>query len=138
MLFAIYIADIHQADESQIEDCRGISFVDDITWVAEGVDLYDVVRKLEGCAAASLQWAEDNAVRFEASKTEAVLFSRKRQHRRCRWAIRVGDQQVHFAEGATRWLGIWLDSALTLAKNRSIRIGRARQAEARLRRIINT
>ena len=35
VLFAIYIADIHQAVESQIEDCRGISFVDDITWVAE-------------------------------------------------------------------------------------------------------
>ena len=47
VLFAIYIADIHQAVESQIEDCRGISFVDDIAWVAEGVDLDDVVRKLE-------------------------------------------------------------------------------------------
>ena len=132
VLFAIYIADIYQTVESQIEDCRGISFVDDITWVAEGVDLEDMVRKLEGCAATSLQWAEDNAVRFETSKTEAVLFSRRRQHRRCGRAIRVGDQQVHFAEGATCWLGIWLDSALTLAKNRGIRIGRARQAEARL------
>ena len=81
MLFAIYIADMHQAFEGQIEDCRGISFVDDITWVAEGVDLDDVVRKLEGCAAASLQWAEGNAVRFETSKAEAVLFSRRRQHR---------------------------------------------------------
>ena len=91
VLFAIYIADIHQAVEGQIEDCRGISFVDDITWVAEGVDLDDVVRKLEGCAAASLQWAEGNAVRFETSKTEAVLFSRRRQHRRCGRAIRVGD-----------------------------------------------
>ena len=55
--------------------------MDDITWVAEGVDLDDVVRKLEGCAAASLQWAEDNAVRFETSKMEAVLFSKRRQHK---------------------------------------------------------
>ena len=33
VLFAIYITDIHQAVESQVEDSRGISFVDDVTWV---------------------------------------------------------------------------------------------------------
>ena len=50
----------------------------------------------------------------------------------------MGDQEIRFAKGATRWLGIWLDSALTLAENRRVRIGRARQAEARLRRIVST
>ena len=63
VLFAIYIADIHGAVEGQMEDCRGISFVDDITWVAKGVDLDDVVRKLEGCAAASLKWATQSSLR---------------------------------------------------------------------------
>ena len=43
VLFAIYIADIHQAVEGQVEDCRGIPFVDDVAWVAEGVDLDGVV-----------------------------------------------------------------------------------------------
>ena len=140
VLFAIYIADIHQAVAGQMEDCRGISFMDDVIWVTEGRDLDDVVRKLEGCAAASLRWAESNAVCFETSKTEVVLFSRRRgpRHRRCERTIRVGDQQIRFAEGATHWLGIWLDSALTLAENRRIRIGKGRQAEARLRRIIST
>ena len=62
---------------------RGISFVDDVTWVVEGTDLDDVVKKLEGCAAASLRWAESNAVQFETTKAEAVLFSRRNRHRRC-------------------------------------------------------
>ena len=65
VLFAIYISDIHQAVESQAEDYRGISFVDDVTWLAEGMDLEDVIRKLEKCAEASLEWAGRNAVRFE-------------------------------------------------------------------------
>lgn len=56
VLFAIYIAGIHQAVESQIEDSRGISFVDDVTWILEGTDLNDVVDKLERCADASLRW----------------------------------------------------------------------------------
>ena len=80
VLFALYIAEIHQAVESQMEDCRGISFVDDITWVVEGTDLNDVIAKIEGCARASLEWAEDNAVRFETSKAEAILFSRIQKH----------------------------------------------------------
>ena len=57
VFFAIYIADIHKAVERQVEDSRGISFVDDVTWLVEGTDLNDVVSKLERCAAASLQWA---------------------------------------------------------------------------------
>ena len=65
VLFAIYIADIHEAVESQVEDSRGISFVDGVTWLVEGTDLNDVVSKLERCAAASLHWASCNAVSFE-------------------------------------------------------------------------
>ena len=33
--FAIYIADIHQAVESQVKDSMGISFVDDVTWLVD-------------------------------------------------------------------------------------------------------
>ena len=54
-LFAIYIADIHGAVEDQVEDSRGISYVDDVTWIAEGTDIDDVVSKLERCAQASLR-----------------------------------------------------------------------------------
>ena len=92
VLFAIYITDIHEAAENQAEDSRGIPFVGDVTWVVEGNDLDDVVRKLEQFAAASFQWADDNAVRFETSKTEAIIFSRRRRHRRCERGIRMGGQ----------------------------------------------
>lgn len=49
----------------------------------------------------------------------------------------MGSEMVRFAPEVTRWLGIWLDSALTLRENRRRRIGKACQAEARLRRIVN-
>ena len=45
-LFAIYIADIHEAVEDQVEDSRGISYVDDVTWVVERTDVVDVVDML--------------------------------------------------------------------------------------------
>ena len=44
---------------------------------------------------------------------------------------------MRFAQEATRWLGIWSDSALTLQENQQRRIGRAGQADARIQRIVN-
>ena len=97
----------------------------------------DVVEKLERCAAANLEWAGNNAVRFEESKTEAILFSKRRRHKRCRREIRGGaSHRVRFNRESTRWLGIWLDAFLSLAENGRRSIGKTRQAEARLRRIV--
>ena len=102
-LFAIYVADIHGAVESRVEDSRGVSYVDDVTWIAEGATVDEVVERLERCAQVSLEWADSNAVRFEESKSEAILFSNQRRHRRCRREIRVGDShRVRFAGEATR------------------------------------
>ena len=124
-------AEIRGAVGGRVKDSRGISFVDDITWLVEGTNLNDVVNKLERCAAGN------NAVRFETSKTETILFSRKRKHRRCNRTIKVGDQSAMFAPEATPWLAIWLDSTLSLPENRRRRIAKTHQAEARLRRIVN-
>ena len=49
----------------------------------------------------------------------------------------MGDHTVHLSREATRWLGIWLDSTLSLAENGRRRIGRARQAEFKLWSIVN-
>ena len=49
----------------------------------------------------------------------------------------MGNQRVRFAPEATRWLGIWLDPALTLRKNRRRRLYNARQAAAKIRRTVN-
>ena len=101
-LFAIYIADIHGAVEDQVEDSRGISYVDDVAWIVEGVDVDDVSR-MERCAQTSLEWADSNAVRFEESKTEAILFSNRRRHRQCRREIRVGSRsEEHTSELQSR------------------------------------
>ena len=36
-LFSLRIADIHGEVEDQVEDSRGISYVDDVTWIVDGV-----------------------------------------------------------------------------------------------------
>ena len=89
-------------------------------------------------AEESLRWARGNAVHFEISKTEAVLLSRRRGLRQAAAAepVRVGDLLFPFASKATRWLGVWLDSALTLRTSRRKALNRARAKEAALRRLV--
>ena len=49
--------------------------------------------------------------------------------------IQVGNHQVAYNKEATRWLGVYLDSSLTLKEHHRTRMRKARQAEGRLRRL---
>ena len=114
VLFCIYLSGVHGAVEERVQGARGISFVDDVTWFVEGGCIEEVAAGLERCAQESIRWARSNVVRSKASKTEAILLSRKKglgQQIGSR-AIQVGDRRVSFAREATRWLEVWLDSAL--------------------------
>lgn len=101
---------------------RSISLVDDVTWLAEGDNISEVVHRLERCAAASLRWAGDNAVRFE---TQALAGERREtdQSGRAGRALRQGVYPV--ARSVAR-LGSYPPG------NRQRRLDKARQAEARL------
>ena len=77
VLFALYIAEIHGVAEDLVEECRGISFVDGANCIVEVTNIDDVTSKLERCAAARIRLADNNAVRLEALKTEAVLCSKR-------------------------------------------------------------
>ena len=51
--------------------------------------------------------------------------------------VRVGDAFFPFASEATRWLGVYLDSALTLRTSRRKAINRAKAKEAALKRLVS-
>ena len=90
VLSAIYIANIHSEVEGRVEDGRGISFVDDVTWVVEGEDMPDLVAKLERCAEGSLRWVESNAVRDKQGGGPFFSRSRRQWKGKGRRPIRVG------------------------------------------------
>jgi hypothetical protein len=113
-----------------------LSFVDDVTWIVEGADDAEVTVKLNKCAATCLTWAQDNAVRFEEDKTEAILFSRRREHQRgSEEAVVVGNHAAPFNEQAIRWLGFWLDPKLTLNHHHQKWLAKAKQQQARISRL---
>ena len=50
-------------------------------------------------------------------------------------SVRVGDYEVQFNQHATRWLGIWIDSKMTLKEHHSARMKKARKAMHRIRHL---
>jgi len=121
ILFAIYTSGLIKWVEDYVS-AEGLSFVDDLGWVATGSDVNQVVTILERCAAKSIEWASRRGLQFDTAKMEAALFSRRRGHKKhlqpkLTAKIMVGDGFIRFNRQATRWLGVWMDAHLTLKEH---------------------
>jgi len=133
ILFTTYLSGIFDKVEAAVPSIRGLSFVDDISWWADGADSSAVAAKLSAAAAASIDWAAANGVAFDYGKTEAALFHKKRTAPTA--TVAVGTSEVPFNKGATRWLGIWLDAQLSLKEHHATRMKEGSKAMTRLRRL---
>jgi hypothetical protein len=104
VLFAIYLAEIHQEMKEAIEGSSGLTFIDDVTWLIEAPYIPQLIRKREKCTRLCQEWAQRNTIRFETSKMEAILLSRNMKH--CKEGdmakIRVGEHHTKFNSEATR------------------------------------
>jgi len=63
------------------------------------------------------------------------MFWRKRKGAEAKAKVRVGDNIVPFNKEATRWLGVWLDSQLTLKVHHATRLNSRQNAMAHLQRL---
>ena len=134
LLFALYMGGVHEHMDRCLPRIQGLSFVDDVTWIAAGTSVREISIQLGRAAETAIRWGRSNAVAFEISKTEAILLSRSRRHWKDRASdgVRVGDWVVSYNRKATRWLGIWIDYKLSFRENVTASVGRARRAERRL------
>lgn len=57
ILFAMHTPELLQWLKDRVHRVEGLSFIDDLGWVATGKDLTQVVRKLNACPAESIEWA---------------------------------------------------------------------------------
>jgi hypothetical protein len=133
ILFVTYLSGIFDVVERAVPGIKGLSFADDIAWWARGKNEEEVATKLAEAAAVSLDWAKDNGVAFDHGKTEAALFRKSRAVPTA--TIQVGSKAIPFNTQATRWLGVWLDSQLTLKGHQTIRLKEGRKVMGRLRQL---
>jgi len=133
ILFVTYLSGIFDEVERAVPGIKGLSFADDVGWWAKADSEDEVAAKLAEAAAAALDWAKNNGVAFDQGKTEAVLFRQKKTAPTA--TVWVGTSNIPFNTEATRWLGVWLDSQLTLKEHHAIRLKEGKKAMGRLRRL---
>jgi len=92
-----------------------------------------VAEALGRAAGVAQDWAGVNGVTFHQAKTEAMFLSKRR--RKPTESVRVGVHEVPFNQHATRWLGVWIDSKMTLKEHHSARMKKVRRAMQCIRRL---
>ena len=134
LLFALYMSGLHRFMDQHAQGVTTLSFVDDVTLMVSATSVREVSTQLERGARLAIRWGERNAATFETAKTEAILLSRSRRHWKDKTLefVHVGGRRVSYNRGATRWLGIWIDSRLNFKENTERATARARKAESRL------
>ena len=142
VLFVKYLSWLFGRVEEKEEECGsdGISFVNDVGWVVEGGDFGECTQRLEGCVNEAQKWAKENACQVGVEKPEAILFTPRKSNKepKMRARIRVGSNEVQYNKEATRWLGVWLDSMLTLNDHTKKIFAKARGAQNRVRSLMTT
>ena len=87
-----------------------------------------------------MQWGSDNKVEFEVSKTEVLLFSRRRKVLRTAGevVVSIGEQAFAIKQEATKWLGFWLDQKLLFKTHFENRTASAKGALQRVASLSNS
>ena len=134
VLFILSVSALFQWLEDRHPALQAISFVDDIGLVIECDGLEDGARQLERIAKDAMQWGSENKVEFEVSKTEVLLFSRRRKVLQTadKVVVRIGEQSFGIKHEATKWLGFWLDSKLSFKTHFENRMACAKGALQRV------
>jgi hypothetical protein len=134
ILFILSVSEMFQWLEDRHPRLSAISFVDDVGLVTECHDLDDGTTQLEKIARDAIQWGSNNKVEFEVSKTEVLVFSRRRKIlQAARLAtVRIRQQTFIIKQEATRWLGFWLDPKLSFKTHFKNRISSATGALQRI------
>jgi len=104
--------------EEYVSEGKGLSFEDDLAWVATGSDVNHVISILGRSGAKSIKSASRRGLQFDTATMQVALCKCRRGHRRhlrpkLTATTRVGNRSIRFYPQATRWLGVWMDAHLT-------------------------
>ncbi len=81
ILFLIYISGVFNKVSEISPWVTSLSFVDDLGFIASGSSVKEIVEALEKVAKEVIEWGRQNAVTYDISKMEALLFSRSHRQR---------------------------------------------------------
>lgn len=139
ILFTIYLNEVFQKVEDEVDTCQSKSFVDNCGFLVKASTVKELTERIEKVGIMAIEWGQDNCLDFDHAKTEAVAFTKRRKIRSHiqQASAKIKDVTIKFNKEATRWLGVWLDSALSFREHKDTYLQKKRRAEARLKAVTN-
>lgn len=74
IFFLIYISGVFLEIETRLPQITCLSFMADLRFLAAGSSMPEIEKALEKAGKITLDWETRNAVTYDISKTEAILF----------------------------------------------------------------
>ena len=127
VLWIIYMHALLKKINETFPDRINISFIDDISIIAEGKDAEEVAKLLEEAGSQLVHLGKEHHIGFDEEKTEAALFTRKRKQLQemKNLQIRLPNFTCKFQKEVTRYLGFWLNSKLSFREHFHIQYQKA-------------
>src|SRR5690606_29066197 len=129
VLFLIYLKPLFDTLEKEHPNLQFSSYIDDVAIIATNRTLAVNVRELNNAARTVFQWAEQNAVAFDDSKSELIHFTRSRSTAESdKQVITLPNGTVVKPSQVLRWLDVWLDRKLSFQHHIKTKLGSAERA----------
>lgn len=142
ILFWIYISRVFDVIEENNPAVIYLSFINNLGFIVFGTPVKEISQALDIEAFTVLHWDSINAVIYDTSKTETVLFSKSYCQRLnkqlCKTDIKVGNKKIYFNKKATRLLGVWLDNQLKFLAHINKKIRKARITKIQIKSLTKT
>src|SRR5690606_21062 len=138
ILFIIYLQPLFTRLQQAGLRISTPSYIDDVGLVVQSPSVQQNVKTLTTAAAIAFNWADANAVAFDDPKSELIHFSRIRDTSRADLQVQLPNGTLVKPSSCLRWLGVWLDSGLTLTNHVKIKVAAATRAFGAIRQLANT
>jgi len=103
---------------------KGLGFADDGGLVTTGSNPRVLASRMQRAINSALEWGRNNGLQFSASKTVAVLFTRKYKFS-LPPPLRMGDQQINYSN-SVKYLGVHFDQKLTWQLHFDLKVAAAK------------
>ncbi|ODM18623.1 hypothetical protein SI65_05240 [Aspergillus cristatus] len=141
ILFMLYIEPIFKIGPTIA--CRGrFGYADGICQLVVSKSLEENTTKLQNITADLMAWGHKEGLTFDLAKTELQHYAKCWKDNNPTCIIHTPEDTVEITppppNGATRWLGIWLDQKLNFKAHARTLAGKAKQIAGDIQALANT
>ncbi len=136
ILFLIYIRFLFDRIKRKHQNVKLPSYIDDVALIVEGKTAEENCKFLEQITKTTFQWATENAVTFDDSKSELIHFQKGKSEPTA--SVTLPNNTVINPSKSVRWLGIWFDRKMSFKTHVQKKIASATRTLHLLHRLLNS